>query len=433
MKNLALKNFSKKKFEDFSFRFSSNTNKKEDNKYDLNNSIELKNLKNNENDISNKNNNSNNKNNKKKIEFFKNLNEPKKNKIPIKKIKYSNKESQTYSNFIYQYFYDKFTDEDYNNSSIILFFGDNLEEKKNTINAFLNIIKGIKLEKNERLILIGNNKLIDKQYATGIHIYYLKNYKNKPVILVDCIDYGNTKNIELDDNILEAFSYIFKDLIKHINLVCFIIKESDEKLNIFYHYIIGCVTSLFSENIIQNFVFLVTNIDKDYIKQIPLKSATLLNDIYYDYIKYKIDKKWFNSINSERIFSNEIKELSKYSYEQLIELIKKSLKIKILTLEFIIKSRLDIKYKVNNIISSFKILKSGNDTIPQMLNISYDEEVYEKDLKNSEKDDENKIVEIDVRQLCKNISEMISDLIYISNIIEKNSLNQFQIEIENKK
>ena len=275
--------------------------------------------------------------------------------------------------------------------------------------------------------------MIDKQYATGIHIYYLKNYKNKPIILINCIDYGNTKNKEIDDNILEAFSYLFKDLIKHINLVGFIIKESDEKLNIFDHYIIGCVTSLFNENIIQNFFFLVTNIDKDYIKQIPLKSATLLNDIYYDYIKYKIDKKWFNSINSERIFSNEIKELSKYSYEQLIELIKKSLKIKILTLEFIIKSRLDIKYKVNNIISSFKILKSGNDTIPQMLNISYDEEVYEKDLKNSEKDDENKIVEIDVRQLCKNISEMISDLIYISNIIEKNSLNQFQIEIENKK
>ena len=136
----SLKKFFKKKFEDFSFRFSSNTNKKEDNKYDLNNSIELKNLKNNENDISNKNNNIN-KNNKKKIEFFKNLNEPKKNKIPIKKIKYSNKESQTYSNFIYQYFYDKFTDEDYNNSSIILFFGDNLEEKKNTIYAFFNIIK----------------------------------------------------------------------------------------------------------------------------------------------------------------------------------------------------------------------------------------------------------------------------------------------------
>ena len=140
--------------------------------------------------------------------------------------------------------------------------------------------------------------MIDKQYATGIHIYYLKNYKNKPIILINCIDYGNTKNKEIDDNILEAFSYLFKDLIKHINLVGFIIKESDEKLNIFDHYIIGCVTSLFSENIIHNFVFLVTNIDKDYIKQIPLKSATLLNDIYYDYIKYKIDKKWFNSINS---------------------------------------------------------------------------------------------------------------------------------------
>ena len=366
-----------------------------------------------------------------------------KKKIPIKKIKYSNKESQTYSNFIYQYFYDKFTDEDYNNSSIILFFGDNLEEKKNTINAFLNIIKGIKLEKNERLILIGNNKLIDKQYATGIHIYYLKNYKNKPIILINCIDYGNTKNKEIDDNILEAFSYLFKDLIKHINLVgfnlikhinlvCFIIKESDEKLNIFYHYIIGCVTSLFSENIIQNFVFLVTNIDKDYIKQTPLISTTLLNDIYYDYIKYKMNKNWFYAINSESIFSNDNEKLSKYSYEQLIELNKKvENSNKILTLEFIeiIKSRLDIKSKVNNAISSFKMLKSGNDTIPQMLNISYDEEV---DEKNSEKDDENKIEEIDVRQLCKNISEMISDLISISNKIEKNALNQFQIEIENK-
>ena len=44
------------------------------------------------------------------------------NKNKIKTIIYSNKQRQVYSNFIFQYFYDKYIIEDYQKASRVLFF-----------------------------------------------------------------------------------------------------------------------------------------------------------------------------------------------------------------------------------------------------------------------------------------------------------------------
>ena len=317
---------------------------------------------------------------------------------------------------------------------LFFFFGDNLGEKIKTINAYFNIIKGVNLENKEKLFLI-ENKMFNKQKDIGIHIYYLKDYNDKPLVFIDCVGYGTTKNKEQDDNIMEAFSYLFQNIIKHINLVCFMIKESYGRLNLFYHYIIGCVTSLFSEHILKNFIFLITNIEKDFIKQQPQMSMTLYNDIYYDYIKDKMDKKWFYSINSESILNNEINELSKYSYEQLIELNKEKVynSKKIPTREFldIIKSRLDIKSQVRNIISLFQNLKSENSQISNFdSNINYYENKikeinskihsknyqkkfisfslvdYEKELKDLEKEHENKMFDLNNQVEVKKIKEL---------------------------
>ena len=330
------------------------------------------------------------------------------NQINIYKNMEINKKRLIYSELIFQYFYDIFTLEDYDKAIKALFFGENTEEKTKAINAYYNLIKGIKLESKEKLILIEN----DNQLNIGIHLYYIKDYNNNPMILIDCVGFGNTKNKENDDKLIKAFENLFDKLIKQINLVCLIIKEKVGAINIIDRYIIGCITSLFSEEILNNFIFLITNIDECNIKQKPLISNTLFNDIYYEYIKFKMDKKWFYSINSDSILNNDINNLSKYSYEQLNKLnekIKYIIPISTDNSLELIENRLEVQFYMNNIISKFNIINSENNKI---INLDNNINIYN-----------NKIEEINNEINTKN------DLIE-ENITLENKLNNELSELE---
>ena len=72
--------------------------------------------------------------------------------------KYSNKEYKSKEKLVYQHFYDEFSIHDFNNAYVVLFCGKTGDGKTTAINAFFNIIKGIKLEDNYRFILIEEKK-----------------------------------------------------------------------------------------------------------------------------------------------------------------------------------------------------------------------------------------------------------------------------------
>ena len=61
--------------------------------------------------------------------------------------------------------------------------------------------------------------------ADGVHIYYLKDYNNKPVILIDSQGYGDTRGKNYDEMLNDAFNYIFTSVIDHINTVSFLTKS----------------------------------------------------------------------------------------------------------------------------------------------------------------------------------------------------------------
>ena len=65
--------------------------------------------------------------------------------------------------------------------------------KKTSINALFNIIKGIELEDNFRFILIkeSDTKMnANESKIDGVHLYYVKDYNNKPIILISIEEYG---------------------------------------------------------------------------------------------------------------------------------------------------------------------------------------------------------------------------------------------------
>ena len=89
---------------------------------------------------------------------------------------------------VFHYYVDNFSEYDIHNAKIILFAGKTGSGKTTAINAFVNIVKGVKLGDHKRYNLIQEEtkeKGQAESQTDGIHIYYLKDYQNKPLIILD--------------------------------------------------------------------------------------------------------------------------------------------------------------------------------------------------------------------------------------------------------
>lgn len=101
---------------------------------------------------------------------------------------------------------------DDHNAYVVLFCGKTGDGKTTAINAFFNIIKGIEIDDPYRFILITEPEKKTGQAESqtdGVHIYYVKDYENKPVIIIDSQGYGDTRGKEYDDSLINSFKHIF--------------------------------------------------------------------------------------------------------------------------------------------------------------------------------------------------------------------------------
>ncbi len=292
----------------------------------------------------------------------------------LKLYKYcSNDKRICINKFIYQYKYDKFDEDDYKNANIILFIGKTGDGKTTVINALFNIMKGIKLEDNYRYILIKEPKKPKGQAESqtdGLHLYYLKDKDNKPVIIIDSQGFGDTRGKEYDELIFGAFEYAFTNIIDHINTVCYVAKSNEARLGILIRYIFSCGTSLFSNDICQNFIILNTHANKSTMNEGPQFVESIANDEIFSEIIKKMDKKWWYAVESINILDNQNDKLTKYSFKQLNdfyeEKVKNSKSKLINTSSDIINNRNKIKNLVKDIISKYQNIKKEKEKIPEI-------------------------------------------------------------------
>ena len=186
---------------------------------------------------------------------------------------------------VYQYFYDQYEPEDYNNAYIVLFCGKTGDGKTTAINALFNIIKGITLEQDWFILIDEKEKKRGQaeSQTDGVHIYYLRDYNNSPVIIIDSQGYGDTRGKEYDDLVDKAFQYVFSNVIDHINAVGFIVKSTTNRIDILTKYIFSSVTSLFSEDISENFIILSTFANKTTMEKGPDFVSSIKTDA--DFLK----------------------------------------------------------------------------------------------------------------------------------------------------
>lgn len=277
--------------------------------------------------------------------------------------KYSKVERQSNHELVFLYHFDNFDVEDYSNAFVVLFCGKTGDGKTTAINAFFNIVKGVKLEDDYRFILIEEPEKEKKQAESqtdGVHIYYLKDYKKRPVIIIDSQGYGDTRGKTYDEMVDNSFRYVFSHIIDHINTVCFIVKSNTNRLDILTKYIFSSVTSLFSEDITENFIILATFANNDTIKNGPDFISSIQTDADFLKINERMNQKWWYSFDSKCILDNENDKLTKYSFSNANDLYDKKVTLlkpkSIAKSSEVLNSRNELRIEVNNLNNQFQNL-----------------------------------------------------------------------------
>ena len=220
----------------------------------------------------------------------------------LKIYRYSNIKPLSKHDLVFQHFYDHFDSNDLNNAYIVLFIGGINNGKTTAINALFNIIKGIKIEDKHRFILIEEieNKNYGLSQTKGIHLYYLKDYNDKPIIIIDTQGYCDINAPISDEKLNFIFKFVFEKLIDHINIICYTFKASYNRIDLLMHYSLTQL-NLYSKNMIENIIFLATFANGGTLKNGP-PLIDRIKDIP-EYAKFIGKIKWF-ACNSRTIFDN---------------------------------------------------------------------------------------------------------------------------------
>ena len=242
----------------------------------------------------------------------------------IKFFKYSDiSRIEEKEHFVYHYPYDNLSVSEIKEARVVLFAGKTGDGKSTAINVFFNIIKGIKLEYTYRFILIdetSNNRGQDQSQTDGVHLYYLRDYDNRPLIIIDSQGFGDTRGFEYDLRLNKSFEYIFSNKLNHLSAVCFIVKASDRRLDDLSKYIINRVTGLFAEDLSKNFFLLTTHATSQTMEIGPCILDSFKNDEFFSGIIKKMRKKFCFSFDSiEILYKNKVYEdsINAYSFKQL--------------------------------------------------------------------------------------------------------------------
>ena len=336
----------------------------------------------------------------------------------------SNIQQKSNHKLVFNYQIEDYDIKDYHDAYVILFCGKTGDGKTTAINAFYNIVKGVELEDNYRFILITEPKKEKGQAESqtdGVHLYYIRDYENKPVIIIDSQGYGDTRGTMYDEMVNEAFRFVFSQVIDHINAALFIVKTNTNRIDILTKYIFSSVTCLFAEDISENFIILATFANRETISKGPAFVESIKTDADFLKINETMNEHWWYAMDSKSIMDNENDKLTNYSFEKAKELY--NVKIKKLRRKGIKKSaevlntRMELKVQVENLNDTFTNLLVEQDNLQEKeKNITITSEKIKnmedkiKDLEKMEKSLNPKELQEKIRQLNVELNDKLISL-----------------------
>ena len=229
---------------------------------------------------------------------------------------------------IYSYPNNELTEIEKMESKNILFIGQSGVGKTTFLNALINVL----LDITENDVI--RYKLVFKETKEGqfksqtdkINIYNIK-IPGKPILrLIDSPGFIDTQGKEKDEKYFQLFKDLFKNQIAYLNCICFVLKSSDIRYNETQKEVFDKVSSLFSNDIQNNFVFILTNYT--YTGEVDARESINQNNVFKEMINadntFKLD--------SECAFSGE-KEIRNIMWKKTIAEIKNLISLKFYILD----------------------------------------------------------------------------------------------------
>lgn len=243
------------------------------------------------------------------------------------------------------------------------------------INAIINVLLNINVEFDSRykLVLEESKNGQHKSQTYEIKIYNVK-IKNKPILrLIDTPGFFDTEG--KDEIYIEKFMKFFKSEISYLHCICFILNYSNYRYNKIQIELFNKVSSLFAEEIKNNFVFILTHysfIGNDDV------SGSLLQDKVFQNI---INANNIFKLDSECAFTGD-KELRNLLWEKSTKVIEKLINEKFFKLDSVntaqsaevIEKRNELNHLFNKKIIEFK------DKLKEIRNLLDDTTNYHKKL-----------------------------------------------------
>ena len=341
--------------------------------------------------------------------------------------KYSDNQSiEEKEHSIYHYQFDRLNEEERAHAKIILFTGQTGHGKSTAINAFFNIMKGVKFEDEYRFILIEEKEKKEGQAVSqtkGIHLYYLKDVYKEPFIIIDSQGFLDTDNkVETDDKTSKIFEYLFQNTINHINSICFIHRGIDARLDIKVIYGINRVMSLFADDVKNSFFILNSFANRDAMEENPLFIRSVIKNKYFPNLIENRKGNWWYSFDSIEILTNIYPDsINLYSWEQYNkfyhETIKNCYPISIKKSSEVLINKNMIKVKSNTLKNKFQDLSlrqknlnalkiSNENQINKIKEIDNQIEKYQIDFKNKSFEEQKR----NIMEILKLDDERIADL-----------------------
>lgn len=206
------------------------------------------------------------------------------------------------------------------NTKNILFIGQSGVGKTTFINALINALLNINEEDNIRykMVFKETKKGQHESQTDKINIYNIK-ISGQPILrVIDTPGFIDTEGKEKDEKYFDLFRNLFQNEISYLNCICFVMKSSDIRYNEIQKAVFDNVTSLFSKEIKNNFVFILTNYT--YTGKNDAKEALFQNEIFKDLVNdencFKIDSEC--AFNGEKELRNLMWKKTKKELERLI-------------------------------------------------------------------------------------------------------------------
>ena len=180
--------------------------------------------------------------------------------------------------------------------------------KTTLINSFLNYILGIQIEDNFRyeFVHMENGKFSYESQTSNVEVYNIKGINELPPFqIIDTPGFGNTKGINQDLIIPNQIEKVFKEKISNLNAICLVAQSSNARLTVNQKYIFTSILNLFSEDMKENFMALLTFCDGG---TPPIVNTLERPDFMFSSLIPYLNKPWYYKFNNSAIFDDNLEE-----------------------------------------------------------------------------------------------------------------------------